>query len=78
MIKPHKYLDLNNSLLMISSEIIKVLIEHKEMEYNELFVFTKNKFKDSYDDLFLQCLNFLYITGVIEYNSISDSLELIK
>lgn len=78
MLKPHKYLDLDNSILFVSSEILKVLLEYNVIEYNDLLKKIKSKFEDSGEYLFLPALNFLYMLGAIEYNNELDALELIK
>lgn len=78
MLKPHKYLDLDNSVLLISSEMLKVLTEYNCIEYEDLFRIIKEKFEESGDFLFLPALNFLYLLGVVEYSSELDMLELIK
>ncbi len=78
MLKPHKYLDLDNSVLFLSSEILKILIEYNSIEYDDLFKKIKQKFHETGDYLFLPALNFLYLLGAIEYNKELDVLELIK
>lgn len=78
MLKPHKYLDLDNSVLLISSEMLKVLTEYNCIEYEDLFRIIKEKFEESGDFLFLPALNFLYLLGVVEYSSELDMLELIE
>lgn len=77
MIRPHKYLDLNNCVINISTEILKILIEIKLIKYDELFQRLYSKKGESIKELFIPSLDFLFLLGKIEYSSINDCLELI-
>ncbi|WP_443147026.1 ABC-three component system middle component 8 [Paenibacillus sp. HWE-109] len=78
MIKPHKYFNLDNSVLTISGLILKVLNEQKVIKYDELY----NKILTQKGDIisygFLPSLNFLYLLGKLDYHQDTDSLELIE
>lgn len=77
MLKPHKYLDLNKSLVKVTSEIIKVLLEYKTIEYEDLFKIIEDNFGLDGTHLFIPSLNFLFLLGKIEYDIETDVLELL-
>jgi len=77
MIKPHKYFDFNNSILVIGARIIDILKNNKKVRY-ELVV---NKLIKSNGEsskyIFPQALSFLFLLGKVGYCKESDELELI-
>jgi hypothetical protein len=78
MIAPHKYLDLNLSLINLGGVILNILKNEGAVKYNELFekvIFVRG---NSAKDVFIPTLSFLYILGKIEYQREIDSIELIK
>lgn len=77
MIKPHKFLNLNNNVLKSSSKIIKILHKNNVIKYNELYNILRNDNKDI-DQVFMNSLNFLFLLGKIKYHKENDALELDK
>jgi len=76
MIKPTKFLNLNNCVLKIASEIISLMKQDKTISYTLLYNTLKNKY-DDFDYMFLPSLDFLFLLGIIKYTPSSDCLELI-
>lgn len=76
MIKPNKFLDINNSIIKISSDIIKILLANKVMKYNNLYNQILLKSGEDSKYLFINAINFLYLFDKINYNSNNDTLEL--
>jgi len=76
MIKPNKFLDINNSIIKISSDIIKILLKDKVIKYNNLYnqIIVKNGENSKY--VFINALDFLYLFNKINYDSNNDTLEL--
>lgn len=78
MIAPHKYLDLNLSLLNLGGLIINILREDGVIKYNELLnKIILNRGEDA-KEVFVPALGFLYLMGKLEYRKDIDSIEYIK
>lgn len=77
MLKPTKFLDLNNCIINIASEIIKVLIIEKKVSYIWMYNTLKEKYSNNFDYYFLPALDFLFLLGKIKYSPETDCLELI-
>ena len=75
MLTPTKYMDLDLSVLRISSLMVKLLKRNKVMEYSELLNYLSDKIGEDVKHVFIASLDFLYLIGKVEYYLISDSLE---
>lgn len=78
MIAPHKYLDLNLSLLNLGGVILSIIKKDGTVKYDELLervILTRG---NSAKDVFIPTLSFLYILGKIEYRKEIDTIEFIK
>jgi len=77
MIKPNKHMDLNNSIIKITANIIQIIQKQKVIEYTDLL----NKLQIIYgEDVkynYIQCLNLLFLFGKIKYYPDSDLFELV-
>jgi hypothetical protein len=78
MIAPHKYLDLDLSLLNLGGLIIKIIKEDGAVKYDELLERVILARGNSAKDVFIPALSFLYIMGKIEYQKDIDTIEFIK
>jgi len=78
MIAPHKYLDLNVSLLNLGGVIINVIKEDGAIKYDELLEKVILARGNSAKDVFIPTLSFLYLLGKIEYQKDIDLIEFIK
>lgn len=78
MITPNSFLDLDNSVLRISSIILKVLNNKKIMTYDEILKYLLKKEGENILLVLLNALSFLYILGTIEYHLKTDSFERLK
>jgi hypothetical protein len=78
MIKPHKYLDLNLSVINMGGVILSILQNEGVVKYDELLEKVTFAQGTSAKDVFLPTLSFLYLLGKIEYSKDIDSIEYIK
>lgn len=76
MLRPTKYLDLELSVLNVSSKILKILREENVMKYDELLNYLKNSISDEVDKIFTHSLSFLFLLGKIEYLNKIDAISL--
>lgn len=78
MIKPHKFLDLDNCVISLSALILRILKENKIMKYDELYnIIYKNK-GEKIKYSFIFALDFLFLLGKLQYYADNDTLELIE
>lgn len=78
MIKVHEYLDLDTSVIRISSIIINELKNQGSMKYDELYNRVINNVGDRARTVFIYALDFLYLFDKVIYYSDFDVLELRK
>ncbi len=79
MIRPHKYLNLDVSVINISGLIIEVLRENEIVPYSELLQIIVSKKGKSVVDNYPYAINFLFLLGKIEYyKSPLDAFSLVK
>ena len=78
MIAPHKYLDLNLSILNLGGLILNLIKEDGAVKYDELLEKVILARGASVKDVFLPTLSFLYVLGKIEYQKEIDTIEFIK
>lgn len=77
MLKPTKFLDLNNCVINIACEVIKVLIIEKKVSYTFIYNTLKEKYYNNFEYYFLPAIDFLFLLGKIKYSPETDCLELI-
>lgn len=78
MIAPHKYLDLNLSILNLGGLIINIIKEEGAVKYDELLEKVILARGNSAKEVFIPTLSFLYILGKINYQKDIDTIEFIK
>ncbi|OGS73839.1 MAG: hypothetical protein A3F91_13655 [Flavobacteria bacterium RIFCSPLOWO2_12_FULL_35_11] len=78
MIAPHKYLDLNLSVLNLGGLILNVLKKEGAVKYDELLNRVILVRGVNAKEVFIQTLSFLYLLGKIEYRKDIDTIEFIK
>jgi len=78
MIAPHKYLDLNLSLLNLGGLILSILKEDGAVKYDELLEKVILARGISAKEVFIPTLSFLFLMGKIEYQKDIDTIEFIK
>ncbi len=78
MLKPTKYLNLELSVIRVSSEILKVLRANQSMKYDEVLSYLCETICDDVRHVFLSSINFLFLLGKLDYHVMSDSLEYIE
>ena len=78
MIAPHKYLDLNLSILNLGGLILNLIKEDGAVKYDELLEKVILARGASVKDVFIPTLSFLYVLGKIEYQKEIDTIEFIK
>jgi hypothetical protein len=67
MIKAHKYLNLDLSVINVSALIIKGLKQNETVQYDELLQFVVNALGTSAKEVYPYAINFLYVLGKIQY-----------
>lgn len=77
MITPTKYMDLDLSVIRVSSVIIKLFGKNRVMEYGEVLEYLVGKIGEDVKHIFVPTLDFLYLLGMIKYHLQTDSLEFI-
>ncbi len=78
MITPHKYLDLNLSVLNMGGLLLTALKENGVMKYDELLDKVILALGSNAKEVFIPALSFLYILGKIEYKKEIDTIELLS
>ena len=75
-LKPHKHTKINQSLLCVSADIIKVLLTKKDISFSEMQKLIIEKRWQSVRDNFLLALCLLYSLQKVEYIKETDSVIL--
>jgi len=78
MIAPHKYLDLNLSVLNLGGMILSIVKEERAVKYDELLDKVILSRGVNAKEVFLPTLSFLYLLGKIEYRKDIDTIEFIR
>ena len=78
MIAPHKYLDLNLSVLNLGGIMLNILKEEGAVKYDELLNRVISARGANAKEVFIQTLSFLYLLGKIEYQKDIDTIEFIQ
>ncbi len=78
MITPHKYLNLDLSLLNLGGVILTILSKDNAVKHDELLEKVILVRGGSAKDVFIPTLSFLYLMGKIEYQKDIDTIELVK
>ena len=75
MLRPEKHLDLDRSVLRISSEILKLLKKRRIVEYEAIYKLVKRVSDDDADIVVTPALSFLFLLGKTTYHPKTDSFE---
>jgi hypothetical protein len=75
MIKPHKYLDLNLSLLNLGGIIISIVKQEQVIKYDDLLERLILARGENVREVYLPALTFLYALGKVEYKKDIDVIE---
>ena len=78
MITPHKYLNLDLSILRISSIILKFLLQDNLIPYNEVIYRLRQVEPQISMETILISINFLYLFGVIDFDAQKDMFKLVQ
>ena len=78
MIAPHKYLNLNLSLLNLGGVILCIVKQDGVIKYDELLEKVILSRGINAKEVFIPALSFLYLLGKIEYQKDIDTIEYIK
>lgn len=71
-------MDLDLSVLRISSLMVKLLKKNNLVGYSELLNYLSDKIGEDIKYVFIPALDFLYLIGKIEYHLTSDSIEFLE
>ena len=75
MLKPHKHMNLDLSIIRISALILKDLTQKGIVQYDELLNKLIKRVGPDVVYVFSEALSYLYIRNVIQYHPINDSFE---
>ena len=71
-------MNLDLSVLRISSLIVKLLKKNNVIGYSELLNYLSDKLGEDIKHVFIPAIDFLYLIGKIEYHLTSDSIEFLE
>lgn len=77
MIRPTRHNHPDKTLIYASYLMLDKLRNQRVVNYNDLLVYIKKKIKNG-EFLFLPALDFLYLLGLVEYRTKTDSIEYIE
>lgn len=77
MLKPEKYVKLENNIVYLGSIILSILREKSNIKYNELLFQLTSRVNDDVKFSYAETLSFLYLIGRINYNEIKDEINII-
>jgi hypothetical protein len=75
MIKGHKYLNLDVSVINVSALIIKKLKKDNFLQYDELLGFVMSVLGKNSKEVFIYALNFLFLVDKIQYFPEIDAFQ---
>ena len=75
MIRGHKYLNLDVSVINVSALIIKKLKEDDFLQYEELLSFVVSVLGKNSKEVFIYAINFLFLVGKIQYFPDIDAFQ---
>ncbi|WP_158324473.1 ABC-three component system middle component 8 [Sporosarcina sp. FSL W8-0480] len=78
MLLTHKYMDLEKSVLKMSSEIIKEFSNKESVEFEYLYKSMEREFDVDVNELFIPSLILLHALGKLDYRMSEDLLEWIQ
>lgn len=74
MIRPHKHMNPDRSVLALAATLLKRLQRFRVEKYSSLIEYAKQENQDG-DALFVGAISLLYLLGLIEYKQRNDSFE---
>lgn len=78
MLLPHKYLNLDLSVINITAIILSIFKTDNFIRYDDLLQKLIDIRGEEVKEVFLPSLSFLYLIGKIRYHQSVDSIEYIK
>lgn len=75
MITPHKYLDLDLSVINLGAIILQILKQHDVIKYDDLLSEVVSRRGQNAKEVFIPTLSLLYVLGKVEYHKDIDSIE---
>jgi hypothetical protein len=78
MLLPHKYLNLELSVISITAVILSVFKAENFIKYDDLLKKLIDLKGEEVKEVFLPSLSFLYLIGKLKYHKSIDSIEYIK
>jgi hypothetical protein len=75
MIAPHKYLNLNLSILNLGGMVLNIVKQEQAVKYDDLLQRVLLARGNNAREVFIPTLSFLYLLGKIEYRKDIDTIE---
>ncbi len=77
MITPHKYLNLDLSIVNVGALIVKELQQNSLVKYDELLIFLASSLGENVKEVYPYAIDFLYLLNIIKYHEAPvDAFEL--
>lgn len=78
MIIPHKYMNLELSVINIAADIIKIVKDSQVVQFDEVLIHLRRVHGDDVSEIFHLALTFLFAMGKIDYYKDIDSIEFLQ
>ncbi|MCP4219207.1 MAG: hypothetical protein GY765_31520 [bacterium] len=78
MIRPHKRMNPQFSVINIGGLIIRALKENRMLNFDQLLAHLAAQTSDEVKEVYLPSLSFLYIIGKLVYHQENDSFQLVE
>lgn len=78
MIRPHKYLNLDISVICISATILQLMHTERVLKHDELVRRLIDAFGQEANANVMNAINFTFLLGKLEYYQDIDSFEFVK
>ncbi len=76
MLRPSKSLNLEYSVINVASSILRLIIKHRLLKYEELLLKISTEIGEGAKENFLNALTFLYAIDALEYHEETDCFEI--
>jgi len=78
MLSPSKHLDLDRSVLRVSSIVLDALRKRRVLSHDRIVKLIRDRVGDDGDVVIAPALSFLYLLGRLEYHVKNDSFEYLE
>lgn len=72
MLKPHRFMDFDYSLVNVASQVVQCLRERGKNKLHEILSYTKTSCEEINEQDVMLAISFLYLLGKVEYIKETD------